>query len=303
MITFNKLNRLPTINDTKGFYAVYGTPDSDGIYIVADTKVINICQPEKWKIDTNFLHPRWNYYPDILNMKDPLNFNGVPSGYYYSELYIGIGNQLDIWLNYTNSFGDNTKFTIMYDNSINISTANPSMGLAIRLIRNIISSEENLVDGTILYNCYIDYDGNKYSGTKIGTQIWIRENIKTKHYSNGNIISNNINNINGGYTIYENTEELVNSDMMTNAYGLLYNKYILNNENNIINNNDFRIPTLDDVTLILLPYLITKYNIIIDTPYSILGQYLKSNRQKTSLLNTNLIIPLNNKNISSTIIN
>ena len=35
-----------------------------------------------------------------------------------------------------------------------------------------------------------DNDGNGYNTVSIGTQVWFKENLNTKHYSNGEAIHN-----------------------------------------------------------------------------------------------------------------
>ena len=54
----------------------------------------------------------------------------------------------------------------------------------------------------------IDYDSNKYSMVKIGNQCWMAENLKSRHYSNGDKII-------GAYA-YNNKESYIY------CYGLLY---------------------------------------------------------------------------------
>ena len=70
-----------------------------------------------------------------------------------------------------------------------------------------------------------DFDGNVYNTVTIGTQVWMKENLKTTHYSNGIPIPNVTNNSQwsslstGAYCDYDNT--LSNSTI----YGKLYNFY------------------------------------------------------------------------------
>jgi len=68
-----------------------------------------------------------------------------------------------------------------------------------------------------------DYDGNIYDVILIGNQIWMGENLKTTHYSDGTAITNVTDNtgwITAGaaYCWYEN-----NYDTYGSVYGALYN--------------------------------------------------------------------------------
>ena len=78
-----------------------------------------------------------------------------------------------------------------------------------------------------------DIDGNVYNTVKIGTQVWMVENLKVTHYRNGVSIPNITNNLKwntietSAYCIYDNDSK--------NAaiYGLLYNWYAVADKNNI----------------------------------------------------------------------
>jgi hypothetical protein len=74
-------------------------------------------------------------------------------------------------------------------------------------------------------NPAVDADGNTYSTVTIGNQVWMKENLKTSKYRNGNPIPTNLNDndwastTSGAYSIF-------NNDFANNAtYGKLYNWY------------------------------------------------------------------------------
>lgn len=78
-----------------------------------------------------------------------------------------------------------------------------------------------------------DYDGNAYDTVHIGTQIWMKQNLKTTHYKNGAAIAytgtDNTawkNNTTGAYAYYNNDEATYK-----NTYGALYNWYAVNTGN------------------------------------------------------------------------
>ena len=66
-----------------------------------------------------------------------------------------------------------------------------------------------------------DYDGNTYSTVQIGDQCWMRENLRTTHYANGDSIplgSNTSTDSTTAYRFYPN-----NSESNVPTYGYLYN--------------------------------------------------------------------------------
>ena len=103
-----------------------------------------------------------------------------------------------------------------------------------------------------------DADGNKYNTVKIGTQVWMVENLKTTKYNDGTSIPNVTDNgtwaglSTGAYCNYDNLE----SNAAT--YGRLYNWYAVNTGK--LAPAGWYVPTDDDWT-ILENYLIANgYN-------------------------------------------
>ncbi len=77
-----------------------------------------------------------------------------------------------------------------------------------------------------------DIDGNIYGTVKIGTQVWMTENLKTAHLKNGDVIPNVTDNDDWGglttaaYCWYDNDSATYNP-----AYGKLYNWYTVSTDN------------------------------------------------------------------------
>jgi len=79
-----------------------------------------------------------------------------------------------------------------------------------------------------------DYDGNVYDTVMIGTQQWLKENLKTTHYNNGVLIPNVTGNsawsaLLTGARCYYNNDSIANDSV----YGPLYNWYAVNDAGNL----------------------------------------------------------------------
>ncbi len=83
------------------------------------------------------------------------------------------------------------------------------------------------------YGSTTDVDGNTYKTIQIGNQVWMAENLKVKHYRNGE----DIRLVNGGNTwvdLEQGAYCFPNNDANSDAdYGLLYNFYSVNDSRNI----------------------------------------------------------------------
>jgi uncharacterized protein (TIGR02145 family) len=90
-----------------------------------------------------------------------------------------------------------------------------------------------------------DFDGNVYKTVTIGTQAWMKENLKTIRYSNGDPIPNISDNTqwqslsDGAFCYYENN---VSS---AQTYGLLYNWYAVSDSRNVCPEG-WHVPTTTD---------------------------------------------------------
>jgi len=87
----------------------------------------------------------------------------------------------------------------------------------------------------IKYGRVSDVDGNVYKTVKIGSQVWMAENLRTTHYRNGDSVPNIMDNAewgnlnSGAYCNYNNT---TNMDTIA-TYGRLYNWYAVADYRNL----------------------------------------------------------------------
>lgn len=99
-------------------------------------------------------------------------------------------------------------------------------------------------------NTVTDKDGNVYKTIFIGTQEWMKENLKTKHYSDGSEIPNVtqaadwVNLSTGAYCDYNNEP----SNVAT--YGRLYNWYTVVDPRNVCPSG-WHVPSLDEGNILL----------------------------------------------------
>lgn len=99
--------------------------------------------------------------------------------------------------------------------------------------------------GAISNSACIDYDGNAYPTFTIGSQVWMAENLRVTHYSNGDANLNETDAgawetlLSGAYCWYDN-------DQVTNGYyGTLYNWYAVDDSRSLCPDG-WHIPSLTE---------------------------------------------------------
>lgn len=99
---------------------------------------------------------------------------------------------------------------------------------------------------TITFGTYavVDYDGNYYHTVTIGDQTWLKENLETTHFANGDPITNVTSSAvwktltTGAYCWYNNDPKI------GETYGALYNWYLATDSRELI--VGYKTPTADD---------------------------------------------------------
>jgi uncharacterized protein (TIGR02145 family) len=114
-------------------------------------------------------------------------------------------------------------------NSQNTMTVHVNEGQDIEISLSLIDS----IDFKFNAETVKDYDGNVYHTVKIGSQIWMVENLKTTKYRDGTLIS-----IEKDLETWKNLEtgaycDYDNSDSSGIIYGHLYNWFAVNNEHKL----------------------------------------------------------------------
>lgn len=79
-----------------------------------------------------------------------------------------------------------------------------------------------------------DYDGNIYDTVVIGTQTWLKQNLKTTHYNSGDLIRN-VTSAASWAALISGARCYYNNDSLSNdsVYGALYNWYAVASPNNL----------------------------------------------------------------------
>jgi len=93
----------------------------------------------------------------------------------------------------------------------------------------------------------LDIDNNTYEGITIGNQIWMKQNLKTKHFRNGDTIANVTNNSDWYYLQTAAYCNYNNDSNVAMVYGKLYNYYVLA-DSRFLCPNGWRVPTNADWT-------------------------------------------------------
>lgn len=114
---------------------------------------------------------------------------------------------------------------------------------------NIISTGTINTGAGVASTPVTDFDGNTYQTVKIGNQIWMKENLRTTHYSYGSAIS-------GEAAVYNNS---VDVDTLK-TYGMLYSNLVIIDTANVCPNG-WHVPTYQDWDTLMVtvggPYWLT----------------------------------------------
>jgi uncharacterized protein (TIGR02145 family) len=160
-----------------------------------------------------------------------------------------------------------------FDNQEFTTTNNaPRNGQGTRGIRAATAEEMMLPDGTIFQKVYKDADGNWYSCTKIGTQMWMRENLMTTKLEDGTDIplipyaswGTSAGNeylfgriVNPIDRALPQPSTITSDNMAVRMYGYHYTSWVVSNAG-LINSGGWRVFTLADWAT-LNSYIATTY--------------------------------------------
>ena len=123
------------------------------------------------------------------------------------------------------NFSNSTKLNDSVKATFDIMSLEKGTEYTLRATPSNAAGTSKVVENNFSTIAVSDVDSNKYHQVKIGNQIWLKENLRTTHYQNGDPISNEQdpqawwNLKTGGYVWCQNDENL------GKVYGALYNFY------------------------------------------------------------------------------
>ena len=245
-----------------------------------------------WENATGFtaattVHPRWNDSgnPSVYGT-DNFNLSLFGNGYSNADGSFGtgptniIGGGGFFWTSTEQDSTTATRYSLYASYTSMYLTNNHGKfgGYSIRLLRDATIDELLLTDGTIINDAYSDYEGHIYSGTKINNKIWLRENLYTKFYSNGDSILTFGDDDGQGRYVFQSFDGMP-TIIPEKIYGLLYNFHVIPDSRGfIMTGSTFSVPQSSDISDLI--------NYINETN-SIAGNILKSTRE----VNSPYIIP------------
>ncbi len=153
-----------------------------------------------------------------LSTNNTTFFSALPAGAYSRNGYTyGFSEEAHFWST-TNPTSEAYISTLVYNSSsVFIGEAVNIYGFSVRCIRDVSGSAYAQACPDI--PSVTDYDGNIYNTVKIGNQCWMRENLRTEHYSDGTEIA--MGNTYSNSTPYRYNPD--NDHSVVATYGYLYN--------------------------------------------------------------------------------